>query len=126
MVKEQPDQRAYPRFKARTGVSAALGETKIGTIAGIGRDGLVLSCFAINDQDEQGRRGSPKFSIFHDDGFSLKNVPCNILGECSQIQNVFGSSIKQCHIQFNELTPEQKSLLEKFLDHFTDKPFRSQ
>jgi hypothetical protein len=126
MVKKQPDQRAYPRFKVRTGVSTALGETKIGTIADIGRDGLVISCFDLNDQDQQGLRGSSKLSIFHDDGFSLKNIPCKILGECSQIQNVSGSSIKQCHIQFNELTPEQKSQLENFLDHFTDKPFTSQ
>ena len=126
MVKKQTEQRIYPRFKVRTGVSAALGETKIGTIADIGRDGLVISCFDIHDQDEQGRRGSPKLSIFHDDGFSLKNVPCKILGECYQTQNAFGSSIKKCHIQFKELTPEQKSLLEKFLDHFTDKPFMSQ
>ena len=126
MVKKQPDQRAYPRFKVRPGVSAALGETKIGTIADIGGDGLVLRCFDLNGQGEQGRRGSPKLSIFHDDGFSLKDIPCKILEKRSQTQNVPGSCINQYHIKFKELTPEQKSLLEKFLDHFTDKPFRSQ
>ena len=126
MSKKQPEQREYYGFQVRSGVSAALGETKIGTIANISRDGLILSCFDINDQDEKGRRGSPKLSIFHDNGFSLKNVPCKILGERSQTQNVLGSSIKQYHIQFKELTQEQKSLLEKFLDHFTDKPFTSQ
>ena len=126
MVKEQPDQKTYPRFKVRTGVSAALGESKIGTIADIGGDGLVLRCFDLNGQGEKGRRGSPKLSIFHDDGFSLKDIPCKILEDRSQTQNVSGSCINQYHIQFNELTREQRSQLENFLNHFTDKPITSQ
>jgi len=123
---KQPDQRAYPRFQVRTGVGAALGETKIGTIINISRGGLSLSCFNCNGLNEKGRQCTQELSILHENGFSLKNVPCKILGECSSTQNTFDQSIKQCHIQFSELTPEQKSQLEKFLDYFTDKPITSQ
>jgi hypothetical protein len=120
------DQRKYPRFQVRTGVGAAVGKTKIGTIANISRGGLALSCFDIMGEDEKGQRGSTELSIVHEEGFSLKKVPCKILGECSSTQNVFGSSINQCNIQFSELTPEQKSQIEKFLDQFTNKTLISQ
>jgi len=126
MSKKRPVQRAYPKFQVLSGVSAALGETKIGAIANISRDGLVLNCFDINGQGEKGRRGSPKLSIFHENGFSLENVPCEILEERSQTQNVLGSCINQYHIQFKELTQEQKSQLEIFLNQFTDKQIISQ
>jgi hypothetical protein len=125
-MKKQAEQRTYPRFQVRTGVGAALGESKIGTIANISRGGLALNCFDCRCEDEKGWRGPPELSIVHEEGFSLKNVPCKILGECSPTQNVFGSSINQCHIQFSELSPEQKSRLEDFLDYFTDKPITNQ
>jgi hypothetical protein len=103
-MKKQTEQRTYPRFQVRTGVGAALGETKIGTIANISRGGLALNCFDCRGEDEKGWRGPPELSIVHEEGFSLKNVPCKIFGECSPTQNVFGSSINQCHTQFSELT----------------------
>ena len=125
-MKKQPDQRTHPRFQVRIGVGAALGETKIGAITNISRGGLALSCFDFRGEDEKGWRGPPELSIVHEEGFSLKNVPCKILGDCSPSQVFFDSNINQCHIQFGELTPEQKSQLENFLDYFTDKPITSQ
>ena len=125
-MKKQPDQRTYRRFQVRTGVGAALGESKIGTIANISKGGLALSCFDCRGEDAKGWRGPSELSIVHEEGFSLENVPCKIIGECSSTQNVFSSSINQCHIQFSELTPEQKSQLEDFLDYFTDKHINSQ
>jgi len=125
-MKKQTEQRTYLRFQVRTGVGAALGETKIGTIANISRGGLALSCFDCGGEDEKDWRDPSELSIVHEEGFSLKNVPCKILGVCSPTQNLIGSSINQCHIQFGELTPEQKSQLENFLDYFTDKPITSQ
>jgi hypothetical protein len=125
-MKKKLEQRKYPRFRVRTGVGVAVGETKIGTIANISRGGLALSCFDCMGEDEKGQQGSTELSIVHEEGFSIEKVPCKILGECSSTKNVFDSSINQCHIQFSELTPEQKSQLENLLDHFTDKLIISQ
>jgi hypothetical protein len=126
-MKKQPEQRTHPRFQVRTGVGAALGETKIGAIINISRGGLALSCFDCNGEDEKGLPGPPELSIVHEEGFLMKNIPCKIIGDCSSSQDFFGTSnVDQCHIQFGELTPEQKSKLENFLDNFTDKPIRSQ
>ena len=126
-MQERTKQRKQRLFHVRTGVGAALGETKLGTITTISRSGLTVSCFDFSVEGEKGRSGPPdstELSIIHEDGFALHNVPCKILEEnCSPSQNYFDSlNINQCCLQFGQLTTAQKSQLEYFLDYFTDKP----
>jgi hypothetical protein len=123
-MKKKADQREHNRFKVRTGAGAALNESKIGAIANISRGGLALTYIDLGDEDKKGRQGPPQISIVHEDGFSLENVPCKILGEDgSPSQNLYSSvNINQCRIQFGQLTPEQKAQLENFLNYFTDSP----
>lgn len=127
-MKKQTDQRKHCRFKVRTGVGAALNESKMGAIANISRGGLALSYIDLGSEDNKGPQGPPQISIVHEDGFSLENVPCRILGEDSFTPpNLYSSiNINQCRIQFGQLTPEQKAKLENFLNYFTDSPIPKQ
>lgn len=130
-MEQQNDQRAHRRYQVQTGVGAALCETKIGTITTISRGGVTLSYIDISEKAEKSRSGpsdSVELSIIHDDGFSLNNVPCKILEQgCSPSQNYFGTlNMYQCHLQFGQLTKEQKSQLEYFFDYFTDRPITRQ
>ena len=123
-MEKKIDQRAHRRFQVRIGAGAALNESKMGAITNISRGGLAFSYIDIGGEHEKDRQVRPELSIVHEEGFALENIPCTILGEgSSPSQNLFGSSnINQCHIQFGQLTPEQKSQLENFLDNFTDNP----
>jgi hypothetical protein len=123
-MKERIKDRKQRRFHVQTGVGAALGETKLGTVTTINKSGLTLSYLDFDDEGEKGRPGAELLTIIHDGGFSLHNIPCKILEQdYSPSQNYSGSlNINQCRLQFGRLTPAQISQLENFLDYFTDRP----
>ena len=125
---KKDDQREHHRFKVRTGAGAVLNESKFGAIANISRGGLALSYIDLGSEDKKGRQGPAQLSIVHEDGFSLENVPCQILGEDrSPSQNLYSSvNINQCRLKFGQLSPEQKAKLENFLNYFTDSPIPKQ
>ena len=127
-MKKNNDQREYHRFQVRIGVGAALNEKKVGAITNISRGGLALNYIDLNGENKNVRQGPSELSIVQDDGFSLTNVPCQIIGvDKNPSQTPSGSlSINQCHIQFGRLTAEQKSQLEDLLNYFTDKLITSQ
>jgi hypothetical protein len=127
-MEKETDKREHHRFQVRIGVGAALNERKVGAIANISRGGLALNYIDLNGEDKNVHQGPSELNILHDDGFSLKNLPCQIIGVYKNPSHCSYSSlsINLCHIQFGRLTAEQKSQLEKFLDLYTDKPFTSQ
>jgi hypothetical protein len=127
-MEKETDKREHHRFQVRIGVGAALNERKVGAIANISRGGLALDYIDLNGRNINVPQGPSELSVVHDEGFSLTNVACQIIGvDKNPSHSPYGSlSINQCHIQFGRLTAEQKSLLEKFLNHFTDKPLMNQ
>lgn len=122
-MKKQPDHREQPRYHVRTGVGAALDKSILGTIISINNDGFTLSCFDARSEDEKYQPDPLQLSIAHEDEFLLENIPCKIVGEDCPRSHTFSGpvTINQYHVEFAQLTSEQKSRLEYFLDYFTDK-----
>jgi hypothetical protein len=61
-----------------------------------------------------------KVSIFHQDGFTVHDVPCRVVKEHSMLSEYSLNLLKmgQCDIQFEELTAEQEAELDYFITHF--------
>jgi hypothetical protein len=86
--------------------------------------GLAFRYIGFDQEDEEVFIGSQKVSIVHEGtGFSLFHVPCVMIRNFSALHEHYQRSLnmKRCCLQFGWLTPEQKSQLDNFILHFTDK-----
>lgn len=117
----QVDRRKHPRFLVGYGAVAVLRASKLGKISDISRGGLAFSYINLEDGDEIAARISSEVSIIYDPGFSLLDVPCNVIGdEVSTPEQQYGFfKMNKCRIQFYQLTPDQQTQLYYFIENFT-------
>jgi len=125
-MEEQIDQRKYLRFKVRDGSTASLinnTSSKLGIISDISGGGLAFYYLNGNLEQEKDVNKPFELNIYHAaDGFYLINVPCTIIEDnfvllkCSFCLDL----VKQCRVQFGELTSDQISQLEYFIENLTE------
>ena len=118
------ERRKHQRFQVENVAVATLGKSKVGIITDISKGGLAFRYIGFDQEDEGVFKGSQKVSIVHEGtGFSLLDVPCVMIRNYSTLHEYYQSSLNmnRCCLQFDRLTPAQKSLLDNFILHFTDK-----
>ena len=122
------DRRKHSRYKVRDGAFAALisgSNAKLGLISDICQDGLAFR-YVVDDSDQLGcAEGNCTMDILFDaEGYFLESLPCTTVWEMPlRSEDSFSHlAIKKCSVHFGSLTPEQKSKLSYFIDHYAKKP----
>lgn len=107
-------------FHAKDATYAALYGSKIGIITDINREGLSFRYFHDATQVEDDTQKELTVSIFNQDGFSLRHIPCKVITDDSMLSEYTFSLVKmyQCTLQFGVLTFDQQSQLVSFIIHF--------
>ena len=114
------DQRKHKRFRAKEG-AFAFPQDHIcdgGPIIDIGPGGLSFSYI------DRGKRSTGSFElvVLHaDHGFCLKKIAVKSVSDFTLVsENPFSSvPVRRCNVQFEELTPSQKSQLQYFIRNHT-------
>ena len=111
------DQEKHKRFLVPRDSFMLLGPhfNKVGRIIDIGMDGLRFGYVAGNELSDK----SFELDIFlSNTDFYLERVPCEMISEAKIPRSPYGSlSIRKCSVQFGELTPNQISQLEYFIQN---------
>jgi hypothetical protein len=115
------ERRKRDRFKVRSGafVSIKSDKDKIGTIRDISRDG-----FAFRYIGEEGEiYGLLEVDIFYGSDLYVQKVKSKTISDFKTDKKAFSSSlaIRQCCVQFCELTDNQISLLDNFIQEYVDR-----
>jgi len=120
-MKEPVERREHNRFKVRTGAFAALTSYNIvGPIQNISKGGLVFRYISEGEQIPK----SLEVDIFiGGKGFHIQKIPSKRISDFNIIKKSLYSSlkIKQCGVQFGELTNSQISQLENFIQSYGEK-----
>ena len=120
-MENQAVRKEVIRFQTRGAAFAALYGSKVGRIISMNRDGLSFRYLrdAFHREDDSPKKC--KVSIFHQDGFTLHDVPCRVVKEHSLLSEYSFNlmTMGKCEIQFNEMTAEQESNLDYFISQFT-------
>jgi predicted nucleic acid-binding OB-fold protein len=119
-INNQLGQGTHTRFRVEGIASVKLSNSKVGIITEIDKEGLVFR-YIQEDSEEKTHTNEPLTVSIYKNGFSLLNLPCRILKDNDILPEYYLSSAKmqKCHIQFEELTADQKSQLDYFISHFT-------
>ena len=120
--KERVDRRHQKRFKVSEGVFVALlnNGRKLGQIRDISNMGL--SFRYIDGEDDPADTGELRI-ISRSEGFFLDKVPFRKICDF-EIKSEFSFSLikmRQMGLQFGELTPEQRSRLNQYIQKLTVK-----
>jgi len=112
------DPEKHKRFLVPKDSFVALGPhfNKVGRIIDIGMDGLRFGYLASEELSDK----SFEVDIFLSNtaDFYLERVPCEMISEAKIPRSPFGSLvIRKCSVQFGELTPNQISQLEYFIQN---------
>lgn len=123
MTKEKKlaEHRKNNRFRVSRDAFVALGPhfNRVGRLTDIHKDGLKFHYIARKEPPQK----SFEIDIFLTDGdFYLEKVPCE---KVADIETLGTPSIRQCTVQFGELSPDQKSQLEYFIQNHTTGMFQS-
>lgn len=118
---EQVERRKHKLFRVLRTVFVAVRPhfDTVGRLIDIGMDGLA---FAYLDSEKRARK-SLELDIFSKNGdFYLQKVPCETISDLKAYESPFGPIImRKCTVKFEELTPRQKTDLERFIkDHTID------
>jgi len=120
--KELVERRKHERFQVEDGALAVLKppwphSTRLGQIIDISRGGLAFRCIA----SEERSNGSCELSIiFADHGFYLNKLPINTISDFETAKMPFASMTpRRRSVQFEELTHDQMSKLEYFIQKHT-------
>ena len=118
-TKQQVERRKQKRFSVSNGAFVALRPDylKVGQVKNIGMDGLAFTYLMDDGKPDQ----SFELDIFlADQTFWLEGVPFTIISDF-RIDGIPFSSIRtrQMHVQFRDLTPDQKAHLEYFIQNHT-------
>lgn len=143
--KEFIERRKHQRFKVKRGAVAAMIKTssikeeqaedicmddcsiatapksiKMGQIINISKGGLAF--FYIDGEDEYNKLSDLDI-LFVQDSFYLKKVPVNTVWVSHAVSKPSSSLLesKQWGLQFEKLTPQQRSQLDFFLQNYTHK-----
>jgi hypothetical protein len=118
-TKAQIERRKHKRFQVQNGAFVILTppDTKVGRIMDISMGGLAFHYVGRADPSNK----STKLSIFSGDcSFYLYKVPCEtILDSRAYVSHSAPISIRRCSVQFGELTHNQVSRLEHFIQDYT-------
>ena len=111
------DPEKHKRFLVPKDSFVVLGPhfNKVGRIIDIGMDGLRFGYVASKELSYK----SFEVDIFlSNTDFYLERVPCEMISEARIPRSPFGPlSIRKCTVQFGELTPNQMSQLEYFIQN---------
>ena len=117
--KERVDRRKNKRFQARKGVFIGVGpyDVQVGRLRNISVDGLA---FRYLGSDEK-LSGSYVDMFMTDGDFYLGKLPIRIISDCRVISETSSGAVtlKECWVEFKELTPQQKTKLEEFIEKYT-------
>jgi hypothetical protein len=118
-TKQQVERRKQKRFSVSNGAFVALRPDylKVGQVKNIGMDGLAFTYLMDDGKPDR----SFELDIFlADQTFWLEGVPFTIISDF-RIDGIPFSSIRtrQMHVQFRDLTPDQKAHLEYFIQNHT-------
>lgn len=113
------DRRKYERFDVPLGAFVVLGlrSMQVGRITDISFGGL-----AFQHVDKQVPTDPlHELDLLHvENSFCLKNVPCETISQPESCGSPFGSFIiRECAVQFGDLTADQMSGLEDFIRNHT-------
>jgi hypothetical protein len=119
-IKLPDERRQQKRFKAAEGAFAALvdQESRLGQIKDISSHGL---SFRYIDSHEKLVNASELKIILGHRGLYLDKVPFKIISDF-EIESEFSFSrvnMRQIGLEFGELTPGQRSRLDRFIKHHT-------
>lgn len=117
------ERREHNRFKVGTGAFAALTFYNIvGPIQNISRGGLA---FRYISGEEQIKKSSEVDIFISGKGFYMQKIPSKRISDFNIIKKRLYSSltIKQCGMQFGELTNSQIYQLENFIQNHAEKRF---
>jgi hypothetical protein len=107
------------RFNAPKDAFVALGPhyNRVGQIVDIGKDGLEFRYMAGKEPSGQ----SFELDIFLSDGdFYLEKVPCKTVSDVKTHESPYAPlNMRQCAVQYGELSPRQVSQLEYFIKNYT-------
>lgn len=121
--KDLVEQREFKRFEVQEGAFAAMRGpvSKLGQIIDISKGGLA---FRYIDTGVYPDRSFDLDILLTDNGFHLEEVPCKAISD-SEITNEFQFSsitMRRLGAQFEELTHNQTSQLEYFIQNHTITP----
>jgi hypothetical protein len=121
------ERRKHRRYQVRDGAFAALisgSNAKLGLISDICEGGLAFR-YVVDDSDQIGcGEGNCTLDILFDaEGYFLESLPCTTVWERPlRSEDSFSHlAIQKCSVHFGPLTPEQKSQLSYFIDHYAKK-----
>jgi len=118
--KEPVERRKHKRFRAQEGAFAVVRpeSTKLGQITDIGRGGLAFRYVVTGSQGN----GATEVDIFlAGNGFCLENIPIQTIWDLKAPKKFSNGSLpmRRCGLQFGELTDNQISELEYFIQKHT-------
>ena len=120
MAKEKKlaERRKNKRFRVSRDAFVALGPhyNKVGRLMDIHMDGLEFHYMASKEPSDK----SFEIDIFLTDGdFYLPRVPCETVTDMKTPRNPYPPfTMRQCNVQFGELSPNQRSQLEYFIQEW--------
>ena len=126
MIEEHINQRKDTRFTARDGSVAVVKHkhsSKFGIINNISRGGLAFRYLVTDFELEEDSKEQFELDIVCKSG----GLPLCI-GSCKIIKDNYVPPeysfclglMRKCSVQFSEMTPDQKSRLEYFIENFTE------
>ena len=118
-TKQQVERRKQKRFSVSNGAFVALRPDylKVGQVTNIGMDGLAFTYLMDDGKPDR----SFELDIFlADQAFYLQGVPFRTISDFRIEGSPFSSvRTRQMHVQFRDLTPDQKAHLEYFIENHT-------
>ena len=120
VAKKLVEQRKHKRFSVSNGAFVALRPEylKVGQVKNIGMDGLAFT-YLIDDGKPPDQSSQLDIFLASQD-FHLDNVPFETISDFQADAIPFSSvSMRDCGVQFGELTLDQKFELESFIQNHT-------
>jgi hypothetical protein len=112
------ERRKRKRFKAPKGLFAVLkpGYTKVGSVVDMSTRGLAFRY--VDREEPPNGTDIDIFMIGH--GFCLGRAPVKTISDVEVVRGTpdYSVTIRRCGVQFGELTPDQKSELESFVQNY--------
>ena len=114
---EWVERRKHKRFRVQEGVYVIFQPYPVGRLIDIGMDGLTFEYVSIK---KPSKMESELDIAMTNNAVSLRNVPCKILSDF-EVEDVPSNplSIRQCRVQFRDLTQHQISKLGDFIHNHT-------
>jgi hypothetical protein len=117
--KKVAEHRKNKRFRVSSDAFVALGPhfNRVGRLIDIHMDGLEFHYMASKEPSNK----SFEVDIFLTDGdFYLEKVPCETVADMKSRRSPYASfTMRQCTVQFGDLSPNQRTQLEYFIRKYT-------